>query len=126
MPAFNDRVFQPGEIVVVSLIGSLGTLIALNLVQGGLGISAFIGIGGDPIIGTTTRDALEALDRDDRTKGVVLVGEIGGALEEEAAESASGMKKPVVAFIAGAASPPGTKLGPAGAKLGGGAGRERG
>src|SRR3546814_16714490 len=87
------------------------SLIALNLVQGGLGISAFIGIGGDPIIGTTTRDAVEALDKDARTKGIVLVGEIGGAMEEEAAEYASGMKKPVVAFIAGAASPPGKKMG---------------
>src|SRR3546814_11825718 len=80
MPAFNDRVFRPGEIGVVSRSGSLGTLIALNLVQGGLGISAFIGIGGDPIIGTTTRDAVEALDKDARTKGLVLVGEVGGAV----------------------------------------------
>src|SRR3546814_5637278 len=99
MPSFNDRVFRPGEIGVVSRSGSLGTLIALNLVQGGLGISAFIGIGGDPIIGTTTRDAVEALDKDARTKGIVLVGESGGAVEEEAAEYASGRKKPVVAFI---------------------------
>ena len=115
MPAFNPRVFRPGEIGVVSRSGSLGTLLCLNLVQAGLGISSFVGIGGDPIIGTTTRDALEALDRDPNTKAVALVGEIGGAMEESAAEYAAGMTKPVAAFIAGAASPPGKKMGHAGA-----------
>jgi len=115
MPAFNPRVFKPGAIGVVSRSGSLGTLVCLNLVQAGLGISSFVGIGGDPIIGTTTRDALEALDRDPRTKAVALVGEIGGAMEEKAAEYAAGMTKPVAAFIAGAASPPGKKMGHAGA-----------
>lgn len=115
MPAFNPRVFQPGEIGVVSRSGSLGTLVCLNLVQAGLGISSFVGIGGDPIIGTTTRDALECLDRDPRTKAVALVGEIGGAMEEAAAEYAATMTKPVAAFIAGAASPPGKKMGHAGA-----------
>ena len=115
MPAFNPRVFKPGRVGVVSRSGSLGTLVCLNLVQGGLGISAFVGIGGDPIIGTTTRDALVALDRDAGTDAVVLVGEIGGAMEEEAAEYARGMTKPIVAFIAGAAAPPGKRMGHAGA-----------
>jgi succinyl-CoA synthetase alpha subunit len=115
MPAFNPRIFRPGHVGVVSRSGSLGTLLCLNLVQAGLGISSFIGIGGDPIIGTTTRDALETLDRDERTDAVALVGEIGGSMEEEAAEYARGMKKPVAAFIAGAASPPGKKMGHAGA-----------
>ncbi len=115
MPAFNPRVFKPGNIGVVSRSGSLGTLVCLNLVQAGLGISSFIGIGGDPVIGTTTRDALEALDRDPSTHAVALVGEIGGAMEEEAAIYASRMTKPVAAFIAGAASPPGKKMGHAGA-----------
>ena len=115
MPAFNARVFKPGRIGVVSRSGSLGTLVCLNLVQAGLGISSFIGIGGDPIIGTTTRDALVALDQDPGTDAVALVGEIGGAMEEEAAEYASTMRKPVAAFIAGAASPPGKKMGHAGA-----------
>ncbi|HSV28968.1 MAG TPA: succinate--CoA ligase subunit alpha, partial [Candidatus Omnitrophota bacterium] len=115
MPAFNDRVFKRGTVGVISRSGSLGTLICLNLVQQGFGESAFIGIGGDPMIGTTSRDALEALDRDDRTEAVVLVGEIGGGLEEEAAEYAATMRKPVVSFIAGAASPPGKKMGHAGA-----------
>lgn len=115
MPAFNARIFKPGRVGVISRSGSLGTLICLNLVQGGYGISAFIGIGGDPVIGTTTTDALAALDRDERTEAVVMVGEIGGAMEEAAAEYARGMSKPVVAFIAGAAAPPGKRMGHAGA-----------
>lgn len=115
MPAFNPRVFTPGQIGVVSRSGSLGTLVCLNLVQAGLGISSFVGIGGDPIIGTTTRDALECLDRDPATSAIALVGEIGGSMEESAAEYAASMSKPVAAFIAGAASPPGKKMGHAGA-----------
>ena len=115
MPAFNPRVFQPGSVGVISRSGSLGTLLCLNLVQAGLGISAFIGIGGDPIIGTTTKDALIALDRDPQTRTIALVGEIGGSMEEEAAEYARTMTKPVAAFIAGAASPPGKRMGHAGA-----------
>ena len=115
MPAFNPRVFKPGSIGVVSRSGSLGTLVSLNLVQTGLGISAFIGIGGDPIIGTTTGDALRFLDRDERTEAIALVGEIGGTMEEDAADYAATMKKPIAAFIAGSASPPGKKMGHAGA-----------
>ena len=126
MPAFNPRVFKPGSIGVVSRSGSLGTLVCLNLVQAGLGISSFVGIGGDPIIGTTTKDALVALDQDPRTTAIVLVGEIGGAMEEEAAEFARGMKKPIAAFIAGAASPPGKKMGHAGAIVMGDRGTYRG
>ena len=122
MPAFNARVFQPGDVGVISRSGSLGTLVCLDLVRAGFGQSAFIGIGGDPMLGTTTRDALEALDRDERTRAVVLVGEIGGAMEEAAAEYAAGMTKPVVSFIAGAASPPGKKMGHAGAIVEGGRG----
>ena len=115
MPAFNPRVFQPGDVGVISRSGSLGTLLCLNLVQAGLGVRAFIGIGGDPIIGTTTKDALIALDRDPQTRTIALVGEIGGSMEEEAAEYARTMTKPVAAFIAGAASPPGNRMGHAGA-----------
>jgi succinyl-CoA synthetase alpha subunit len=115
MPAFNPRVFQPGEVGVISRSGSLGTLLCLNLVQAGLGVRAFIGIGGDPIIGTTTKDALIALDRDPQTRTIALVGEIGGSMEEEAAEYARTMRKPIAAFIAGAASPPGKRMGHAGA-----------
>ena len=115
MPAFEADVFRPGRVGVISRSGSLGTLVCLNLVQAGFGQSAFIGIGGDPIVGTTTRDALEALDADERTDAVVVVGEIGGTMEEDAADYARAMAKPVVAFIAGAASPPGKKMGHAGA-----------
>lgn len=118
MPGHNDRIFQPGAIGVISRSGSLGTLVSLNLTRAGLGQSAFIGIGGDPMLGTTSRDALEALDRDPRTEAIVLVGEIGGAMEEDAALHAAGMSKPVVAFIAGRASPPGRKMGHAGAIVG--------
>ena len=115
MPTFEVDIFKPGRIGVISRSGSLGTLICLNLVQAGYGESAFVGIGGDPIIGTSTRDALESLDADPNTDAVVMVGEIGGSMEEEAAEYAAGMDKPVLAFIAGQASPPGKKMGHAGA-----------
>ena len=115
MPAFESDIFRPGRVGVISRSGSLGTLICLNLVQAGFGESAFIGIGGDPIVGTTTRDALRELDADERTDAVVIVGEIGGTMEEAAAEYAQAMAKPVVAFIAGSASPPGKKMGHAGA-----------
>jgi succinyl-CoA synthetase alpha subunit len=119
MPAFNGRVFAPGSVGVISRSGSLGTLACLEILRAGLGISAFIGIGGDPILGTTTRDALTLLDRDPRTAAVALIGEIGGTMEEEAAEYAAGMAKPVAAFIAGAAAPPGRKMGHAGAIVSG-------
>ena len=115
MPAFEADIFRPGRVGVISRSGSLGTLICLNLVQAGFGQSAFIGIGGDPIVGTTTCNALRMLDADGRTDAVVVVGEIGGTMEEDAADYAEGMRKPVVAFIAGAASPAGKKMGHAGA-----------
>ena len=115
MPAFDPDIFRPGEVGVISRSGSLGTLLCLNVVQAGFGQSAFAGIGGDPVAGTSIRDALETLDGDERTRAVVMVGEIGGAMEEEAAEYAAAMRKPVVAFIAGRASPPGKKMGHAGA-----------
>ncbi len=122
MPGHNPNVFKPGRIGVISRSGSLGTLVCLNLTRAGLGQSAFVGIGGDPMIGTTTRDALEALDKDARTDAIVLVGEIGGGMEEQAADYARGMTKPIVSFIAGRASPPGKKMGHAGAIVTGTAG----
>jgi len=115
MPAFVPSVFKPGRVGVISRSGSLGTLVCLNLTRAGLGQSAFIGIGGDPMLGTTTRGALEALDADAGTDAIVIVGEIGGDMEEAAAEYAEGVGKPMVAFIAGAAAPPGKKMGHAGA-----------
>jgi succinyl-CoA synthetase alpha subunit len=122
MPAFVPSVFRAGRVGVISRSGSLGTLVCLNLTRAGIGQSAFIGIGGDPMLGTTTRDALEALDKDSRTDAIVIVGEIGGAMEEDAAVYARSMRKPGVAFIAGAAAPPGKKMGHAGAIVTGNAG----
>jgi len=115
MPAFNERIFRKGSIGVVSRSGSLGVLFCLNVVQAGYGESAFVGIGGDPIIGTTTREALAALDRFPGTEAIVMVGEIGGSMEEDAADYARTLAKPVVAFIAGGAAPEGRKMGHAGA-----------
>lgn len=115
MPAFNERILKPGRVGVISRSGSLGTFICMKMVEAGFGISAFIGIGGDPIIGTTTLQALKQLDAHEGTDQVVIVGEIGGTMEEEAAEYAASMNKPMVAFVAGAASPPGKKMGHAGA-----------
>jgi len=115
MPAFNERIFRKGSIGVISRSGSLGTLMCQNITAAGFGQSAFIGIGGDPIIGTTTEDALRALDEFDGTDAVVIVGEIGGSMEELAAEYAAEMDKPVFAFIAGGAAPKGKKMGHAGA-----------
>jgi succinyl-CoA synthetase alpha subunit len=122
MPAFVPSVFKAGRVGVISRSGSLGTLICLNLTRAGLGQSAFIGIGGDPMLGTTTRDALEALDKDSGTDAAVVVGEIGGGMEEEAATYAKKMTKPIVAFIAGSAAPLGKKMGHAGAIVTGNAG----
>lgn len=119
MPGFAANIFQPGSIGVISRSGSLGTLICLDVVRAGFGESAFIGLGGDPVVGTSTRDALEIFDRDSKTSAVVIVGELGGTMEEEAAEYAAATKmtarKPVVAFIAGRTAPPGRRMGHAGA-----------
>jgi succinyl-CoA synthetase alpha subunit len=126
MPGDNTNIFQPGRIGVISRSGSLGTLICLNLTRAGLGQSAFIGIGGDPMIGTSTLGALKAFDADPGTDAVVIVGEIGGAMEEEAAGYAAQMTKPAVAFIAGRISPPDKKMGHAGAIVTGSAGSYEG
>ncbi|MGH7662253.1 MAG: succinate--CoA ligase subunit alpha [Vulcanimicrobiaceae bacterium] len=119
MPGFASNIFQPGNIGVISRSGSLGTLICLDIVRAGFGESAFIGIGGDPVVGTSTRDALEIFDRDSKTSAVVIVGELGGTMEEDAAEYASATKMtsrtPIVAFIAGRTAPPGRRMGHAGA-----------
>jgi succinyl-CoA synthetase alpha subunit len=122
MPGWSDRLFTPGRIGVVSRSGSLGALINLNLVAGGFGQSAFLGLGGDPIVGTTFRDALEWFETDPNTDAIVLLGEVGGPMEEEAAEFIPSMSKPVVAFIAGQNAPEGKKMGHAGAMVSGGKG----
>jgi succinyl-CoA synthetase alpha subunit len=122
MPGFARNIFQPGRIGVISRSGSLGTLVSMELTTAGFGQSAFVGIGGDPILGTTTLDAVRLLDADERTDAIVVVGEIGGVMEEEAAAYIATMTKPVVAFIAGRTAPSGQRMGHAGAIVTGGRG----
>lgn len=118
MPGF---VFKKGVVGIVSKSGTLTYEAADQVVKAGLGITTAIGIGGDPIIGTTTKKAVELLMNDPETLGIVMIGEIGGSLEAEAAEwiKATGNKKPVVGFIAGKTAPKGRKMGHAGAIIGG-------
>ena len=118
MPGF---VFKKGTVGVVSKSGTLTYEAADQVVKQGLGITTAIGIGGDPIIGTTTKEALEMLINDSETECVVMIGEIGGQLEGDAAKwyKSSGSKKPVVGFIAGETAPAGRTMGHAGAIVGG-------
>ncbi|NNC50664.1 MAG: succinate--CoA ligase subunit alpha [Flaviramulus sp.] len=118
MPGF---VFKKGTVGIVSKSGTLTYEAADQVVKQGLGITTAIGIGGDPIIGTTTKEAVELLINDPETEAVVMIGEIGGQLEADAANwyKASGSKKPVVGFIAGETAPAGRTMGHAGAIVGG-------
>lgn len=118
MPGF---VFKKGKVGIVSKSGTLTYEAADQVVKEGLGITTAIGIGGDPIIGTTTKEAVELLVNDPETECVVMIGEIGGQLEAEAANwyKNSGSKKPVVGFIAGETAPAGRTMGHAGAIVGG-------
>jgi succinyl-CoA synthetase alpha subunit len=118
MPGF---VFKKGKVGIVSKSGTLTYEAADQVVKQGLGITTAIGIGGDPIIGTTTKDAVELLINDPETEAVVMIGEIGGQLEGDAAKwyKASGSKKPIVGFIAGETAPAGRTMGHAGAIVGG-------
>lgn len=118
MPGF---VFKKGNVGIVSKSGTLTYEAADQVVRQGLGITTAIGIGGDPIIGTTTKEAVELLINDPETECVVMIGEIGGQLEADAANwyKASGSKKPIVGFIAGETAPAGRTMGHAGAIVGG-------
>jgi len=118
MPGF---VFKKGKVGIVSKSGTLTYEAADQVVKQGLGITTAIGIGGDPIIGTTTKEAVELLINDPETEAVVMIGEIGGQLEADAANwyKASGSKKPIVGFIAGETAPAGRTMGHAGAIVGG-------
>lgn len=117
MPGF---VFKPGKIGIVSKSGTLTYEAADQVVKAGLGISTAIGIGGDPIIGTPTKEAVQLLMNDPATEGIVMIGEIGGNMEAEAARwIKENSKKPVVGFIAGQTAPAGRRMGHAGAIIGG-------
>ncbi len=118
MPGF---VFKKGNIGIVSKSGTLTYEAADQVVRQGLGITTAIGIGGDPIIGTTTKQAIQMLIEDDETECVVMIGEIGGQLEADAAKwyKESGSNKPIIGFIAGETAPAGRTMGHAGAIVGG-------
>ena len=118
MPGF---VFKKGRVGIVSKSGTLTYEAADQVVKQGLGITTAIGIGGDPIIGTTTKEAVELLMNDPETEIIIMIGEIGGQLEADAAKwvKADGNRKPVVGFIAGETAPKGRTMGHAGAIVGG-------
>ena len=117
MPGF---VFKKGRIGIVSKSGTLTYEAADQVVKAGFGVSTAIGIGGDPIIGTSTKEAVEMFMNDDETDAIVMIGEIGGSMETDAARwIKDNLRKPVIGFIAGQTAPKGRRMGHAGAIVGG-------
>jgi succinyl-CoA synthetase alpha subunit len=124
-PYWIERVYKPGRIGVMTRSGSLTNEVAAMVVRGGFGVSTLVGVGGDPVPGTRFAELLPAYEADPGTDAVVIIGELGGTMEEEVAEAvkSGAFSKPVVAFIAGRRAPEGRKMGHAGAVAGSGSGR---
>lgn len=120
------QIFKPGPVGFISRSGTLTYEVVALLTEAGIGQSTCIGIGGDPIIGSTFADHLKLFEADPGTKAVVMCGEIGGSDEEDAAEFINTMTKPVVAFISGRTAPPGKRMGHAGAIISGNTGTAQG
>ena len=120
------QIFTPGPVGFISRSGTLTYEVVALLTEAGLGQSTCIGIGGDPIIGSTFADYLKMFEADPQTKAVVMCGEIGGSDEEDAAEYIKSMSKPVVAFVSGRTAPPGKRMGHAGAIISGNTGTAQG
>lgn len=110
-----SRIFSPGPVGVVARSGTLSYELVAALTEEGAGQSTVVGMGGDRVVGSSFVEVLKRFAKDDETRAVVLVGEIGGTAEEEAAEFIKGMQKPVIAYLAGAAAPQGKRMGHAGA-----------
>ena len=110
-----NKIYAPGPVGIIARSGTLSYELAYNLTNAELGQTTVVGLGGDRVVGLDFVDCLRQMERDPETKAIVLVGEIGGTAEEEAAEFVKGMKKPVVAYLAGKSAPPGKRMGHAGA-----------
>ncbi len=128
IPVWQDSVYQKGSIGIISRSGSLINLISSFVVESGFGVSSIVGCGGDPVPGTRFSDILELFKEDPETEAIIIVGEIGGSMEEEVAEYVleRGFSKPMLAYIAGRTAPPGKQMGHAGAIISQGKGSMKG
>lgn len=128
VPVWLDYVYRPGNIGIVTRSGSLTNEVASHIIAAGYGMSSSVGLGGDPVPCTRTVEIMELFEQDTKTKALVIVGEVGGTMEEEAAEliKSGGFTKPVVAYMAGRTAPPGKKMGHAGAIISMGKGSVQG